>query len=346
MKLVNVFDYERLASEQIPPAIWDYYQSGSEDEITLRANRVAFEEIHLRPRVLKDITTIDMSTTLLGTPVSMPILVAPTAFHCLSHIEGEHATARAVSDMGTLMVVSTFANHRLEEIAYQASAPLWFQLYVYSNLQVTETLVRRAEQAGYQAIVLTVDTPQLGRREQDIRNAFTLPSTLRAANFDQSMIDTTYIPAPAVATWETVDWLQSITSLPIILKGILTPEDATLAVSRGIDGIIVSNHGGRQLDGAIASIEALPDIAQAVGNRCALYLDGGIRRGTDVLKALALGVQAVLVGRPILWGLAVNGKEGVRDVLKMLRTELALAMALSGCASLKDIDSSIIKMKY
>jgi isopentenyl diphosphate isomerase/L-lactate dehydrogenase-like FMN-dependent dehydrogenase len=343
MNPINVLDYEVLARECMEPAIWDYYQGGSEDEVTLRANRTAFENIRFRPRMLRNVNPIDIRTTILEIPVTMPILIAPTALHCLAHAEGECATAQAASDAGTLMVASTFATRSLEEIANASNASLWLQLYIYRGSQVTETLIQRAEHAGYQAIVLTVDAPQLGRRERDIRNAFTLPSSIRIANFDRRDENETYLPAPAMVIWETVDWLRSITSLPIVLKGILTAEDALLAVAHNIDGIIVSNHGGRQLDGAIASIEALPEIAQAVSGQCEIYLDGGIRRGTDVLKALALGARAVLVGRPILWGLAVNGQEGVQHVLELLRAELTLAMTLSGCQTIMSIDNSLVK---
>lgn len=344
MEPINVLDYEVLAHRSLTPAIWDYYQGGSEDEVTLRANRTAFEHIRLRPRMLRDVCTIDLQTTVLGSPVSLPVLVAPTAFHCLVHSEGECATAQAAARAGTLMVASTFATRSLEEIAAANDAPLWFQLYMYRSLAVTEALVQRAERAGYRAIVLTVDTPQLGRRERDIRNAFTLPPFVRVANFEQSEGLEGYIPLPAVATWETVDWLRSITSLPLVLKGILTAEDALLAVEHGVDGIVVSNHGGRQLDGAVVSIEALPEIVLATAGRCEVYLDGGIRRGTDILKALALGARAVLIGRPALWGLAVNGSQGVQHVLDLLRAELASALALAGCQKLASVDRSLVKL--
>jgi isopentenyl diphosphate isomerase/L-lactate dehydrogenase-like FMN-dependent dehydrogenase len=240
------------------------------------------------------------------------------------------------------MVASTTATRSLEEIAQAASGPLWFQLYVYPSLQFAEKLVRRAESAGYRTIVLTVDLPTLGNREKDRRNNVTIPPPpFREANFvDVDMTGQEWVSL----TWESLSWLRSITSLPILLKGILTAEDALLAIEHGMDGIIVSNHGGRQLDTALTSIEALPEIVEAVTGRCEVYFDGGIRRGTDILKALSLGARAVLVGRPVLWGLAVNGAEGAYQVLEMLRKELELAMALSGRPTLNSIDRTLVKM--
>lgn len=343
---VNLHDYEVLAQARLDPAIWDFYQGGSDDEVTLRANRTAFEGIRLRPRVLVDVSSCDTSTTVLGTQVSMPILIAPTACHCPADAEGECATARAAGKAGSLMVASTESSRTLEEVAEAAGethCPLWFQLYVYPSLQVAERLVRRAETAGYRAIVLTVDLPRLSKRERDIRNNATIPpAPYEAANFIG--IDKGVGHQLVPLTWESLSWLRSLTSLPILLKGILTAEDAKLAVEHGVAGIIVSNHGGRQLDTAMASIEALPEVVEAVDGSCEVYMDGGIRRGTDVLKALALGARAVLVGRPILWGLAVNGAEGVLHVLELLRTELEIDMALAGRPTITSIDRSLIKM--
>ena len=344
MEPVNLFEYEALAQAKMDPAFWDYYQGGSDDEITLRANRALFERIRLRPRVLVDVSAgaLDMRTTVLGSPVSMPILVAPMALHCLAHPEGECATAQGAGMANTLMVASTTSTRSLEEVAQAANGPLWFQLYVYPSLRVAEKLVERAEAAGYRAIVLTVDLPYLGNRERDRRNNVTIPPP--------PFIEANFVGVDkvgrqwAILTWESLSWLRSITSLPILLKGILTAEDALLAIEHGVAGIIVSNHGGRQLDTAIASIEALPEIVEAVAGRCEVYVDGGIRRGTDILKALALGARAVLVGRPILWGLAVNGAQGVSHVLEILHKELELAMALSGRPTLAGIDRTLLKM--
>jgi 4-hydroxymandelate oxidase len=344
MEPVNVFEYEALAQAQMDPTHWDYIQGGSDDEVTLRANREAFERIQLRPRVLVDVSAsaLNIRTTVLGIPISMPVMVAPMAMHCLAHPEGECATAQAAGMAHTLMIASTTATRSLEEITQAASGPLWFQLYVYPSLQIAERLVRRAESAGYRAIVLTVDLPTLGNREKDKRNNVTIPPPpFREANF----VDVDKTGQEWVSlTWESLSWLRSITSLPILLKGILTAEDALLAIEHSMDGIIVSNHGGRQLDTALASIEALPGIVEAVAGRCEVYVDGGIRRGTDILKALALGARAVLVGRPVLWGLAAGGAEGAYRVLEILRRELELAMALSGRPTLNSIDRTLLKM--
>jgi isopentenyl diphosphate isomerase/L-lactate dehydrogenase-like FMN-dependent dehydrogenase len=345
VQTINLNDYQTLAQTLIEPAAWDYIMGGSDDEVTLRANRSAFEQIKLRPRMLVNGSARDLRTTVLGTPVSMPILVAPAAHHRLAHPEGECATAQGAGMAHTLMAASTFSTRSLEDIAQAASGPLWFQLYLYHNLELSAAVVQRAEVAGYRAIVLTADLPVLGNREKDVRNNFVLPSHMRLANFPDLIPEPEQnsISIPFAPTWETLDWLKTLTSLPIIVKGILTAEDALLALEQGVSGIIVSNHGGRQLDTALASIEALPEIVEAVAGRCEVYLDSGIRRGTDVLKALALGARAVLIGRPIFWGLAVNGAEGVQDVLEILRAELEQAMVLSGHFSLETIERSLVK---
>lgn len=340
MQPINLFDYEKLAQAKLDPALWDFFQGGSDDEVTLRDCRAAFERIKLRPRVLVDVNAIDMQTSVSGTPVSMPILIAPTALHRIAHPDGECATALAVGRAGTLMVVSTDATRTIEEVAQAASGPLWFQLYANPGLKFAEALVRRAEAAGYLAIVLTIDSPRFGNRERDRRNNITLPP----APYEEVNYIGLEMQKGTILTWQTISWLRSITSLPIILKGILTAEDALLAVENKVDGIIVSNHGGRQLDTAVPSIEALPEIVEAAAGRCEVYIDSGIRRGTDVLKALALGAHAVLIGRPALWGLAANGADGVYHVLELLRKELGLAMALSGRPTLASIDRSLLKI--
>ena len=342
MEPLNVFEYEILAKERMDPVYWDFYAGGSDDEVTLRANQTDFTRIRLRPRMLIDVTQCDTSTSVLGLPVRMPILVAPTSLHCLAHPEGECETALGAGRAGTLMIASTDATRPLEEIAEAAPGPLWFQLYIYHSLEVAATMVRRAEVAGYQAIVLTVDFPVMGNRERSKRHAVPMPPPpLVEANFvgieeeGQEWVR---------VTWDTVDWLRSITALPVLVKGILTAEDAVLALEHGVSGIIVSNHGGRQLDGVVSSIEALPEIVEAVAGRCEVYLDGGIRRGTDVLKALALGARAVLVGRPVLWGLAVDGARGVQQVLEILHSELERAMKLAGCPRLSSMHRSLVKL--
>lgn len=346
MTLVNLHDYEALAQQRMTPVIWDFFQGGSDDEVTLRNNRSAFERIRLRPRVLIDVSNVQTQTSVLGIPVSMPIMVAPMAAHALVHSEGELATARGTGQAGTILTVSTFSTYNIEEIAAAATGPLWLQLYLTRTIEATASLVQRAERAGYSAIVLTVDTPLTSRRERDVRNNFVIAQAARSANFvEPEGADpvTVQLSRHITGTWETLDWLRSITKLPIVLKGILTAEDALLALEHDIQGIIVSNHGGRQLDGAIESIEALPEIVEAVAGRCEVYMDGGIRRGTDVLKALALGARAVLVGRPIIWGLAVNGAAGVRSVLEILRAELEMALALAGQVTPISVERALVR---
>jgi 4-hydroxymandelate oxidase len=356
---LNLFEYERCATQQLSAMTQDYYASGAWDEITLRDNRAAFERLRLRPRMLVDVSDRHMKVTVLGEPQAMPILVAPMAFQCLAHPTGELATAKAAAQMGIAMILSTLSTHPLEAVvaASQAStdAPRpWFQLYVHRDRGLTQALVERAAAAGYAALCLTVDAPVLGQRERDRRNRFVLPSNLELANL--TSLTAREIPPHAqesglfayfveqinpALTWNDLEWLQSLSPLPLVVKGILRSDDAVRAIEHGAKGIIVSNHGGRQLDGAIAAIDALPEIVQAVESRAEILVDGGIRRGTDVLKALALGAKAVLVGRPILWGLTVAGSAGVQHVLEILQSEFDVAMALSGCARLQDIDPSL-----
>ena len=345
MQPINLMDYQPLAEQHIDQSAWDYIQGGSDDEITLYANQAAYAKLRLRPRVLVDVSQRSLKTTVLGQTIAMPIGVAPMGCQGLVHAEGECAMARAAEAAQTVMISSAMANYSLEAIAQATNGPLWFQLYVYRERQITEDLVRRVEAAGYQALVLTVDVPFLGRRERDLRNGFALPQHLHFANFaptdaagqHQQTLGASGIATHAAGrfdaalTWEAIDWLRSLTRLPIVLKGILTPEDAQLAVQHGVDGLIVSNHGGRQLDTVAATIECLPAIVDAVGTACEVYLDGGIRRGTDVLKALALGARMVFLGRPLLWGLAVDGQQGASHVLELIRTEYELALGLIGC---------------
>jgi 4-hydroxymandelate oxidase len=345
--LVNVADYGRLARRALPADVWDFIAGGSGDQLTMRANRRAFAATALRPRVLVDVSRRMTGTVMLGTEVAAPMAVAPMAYHCLAHPDGEVATARAAAASGLITVVSSFASRTIEDVAAAAAGPLWFQLYCFRDRGVMKDLVRRAEAAGYRALVLTVDMPMMGRRDADARNGFTLPAHVAPVNLTATGPGQT-AGRPNVAeltrqllddgvTWELVQWLRGITELPLVLKGILAGEDAALAVDLGAAGVIVSNHGGRQLDGAVAALRALPDVVDRVGPACEVYVDGGVRRGTDVLKALALGARAVLVGRPVLWGLAAAGEPGVRDVLRILRDELDLAMGLAGCPTVASI---------
>ena len=355
-KPINLFEYQTLASQQLSPMARDYYVSGSWDEITLRDNRAAFERYKLRPRMLVDVSQRDLSTTILGQSLPLPILIAPMAFQCLAHPEGEIATAKAAAKLGSVMVLSTLATTSMEDVAsVRSQTPQWFQLYVHRDRGLTRALVERAHAAGFQALCLTVDAPVLGKREKDTHNQFVLPSDMELANFSRlAHLEISYQPGesglfayfleqlnPAL-TWSDLEWLQSLSPLPLVVKGILRGDDAIRAVEHGAKAVMVSNHGGRQLDGAIASIDALSEVVAAVGDQVDVLVDGGIRRGTDVLKALALGAKAVLLGRPVLWGLTLAGEAGVKHVLELLRDELDLAMALSGCAKLQDIDSSLV----
>jgi 4-hydroxymandelate oxidase len=353
---LNLAELEAIAQARLTHLAWDYSASGADDERCLRRNREAFAEVALHYRVLVDVARRDLATTVLGQRVSMPICVAPTAFHRLAHDDGELASVRGAGDAGTLFILSTLSNTRIEDVVAAASGPVWFQLYVYKDRGATEALVHRVEAAGAKAIVVTVDAPLLGRRERDVRNRFALPSHLAIEN----MYADGYRPVNAVEnesglaayfvslldaslTWDALAWLRSITKLPVLVKGIIRADDAVRAVEHGAAGIVVSNHGGRQLDASPATIEVLPRIADAVAGRAEILLDGGVRRGADVIKAIAFGARAVLVGRPVLWGLAANGREGVVTALALLRRELDLAMALCGCASVADMTRDLVQ---
>lgn len=353
MEPINLFEYEERALQRLPRLARDYYRSGAQDELTLGRNRQAFTELALLYRVLVDVSTRDASTTVLGQSIASPIIAAPTAFHRLATPDGESATARGVRDAGTAMVLSTLSNVPIEEVVAQNPA-LFFQLYVYKDRGLTRDLVHRVEAAGAKALFLTVDAPLLGTRERDERNQFQLDPDLELANvvaearklpqgagsglarYFSSLLD------PSL-TWADVEWLRSISSLPVVVKGVVRADDAARAVEHGAAGVVVSNHGGRQLDTSIATIEALPAIAAAVDGRAEILLDGGVRRGTDVLKALALGARAVMLGRPILWGLAVDGAAGVTAVLQLLMAEFDQSMALSGCPDLASITPDLVR---
>jgi isopentenyl diphosphate isomerase/L-lactate dehydrogenase-like FMN-dependent dehydrogenase len=343
-KPVNVSDYERLAEEKLPAAAFGYFAGGAGDERTLRDNEEAYGRYRLRPRVLVDVTEVSARTTVLGTEVSMPLLVAPTALQRMAHPDGEVATGRAAAAAGTIMCLSTIATASPRELADAApDAPRWFQVYVLRDRGQTRALLEQVAALGYSAVLLTADTPYLGRRERDVRNAFSIPADLAVPNMpapdDDSLPRQFAAMSPAV-TWRDVEEVASMSGLPVLVKGVLTAEDALLAVEHGAAGVVVSNHGGRQLDGVPATLDALPEVVDAVGGRVEVLIDGGIRRGTDVLKALALGARAAMAGRAVLWGLAVDGEEGVGRVLQLLRAEIELGLALLGCRSPEEVGSA------
>lgn len=359
--LVCLRDFEKYAQKHLNANARDYYFSGANDEVTLKENVEAFRRLKLRPRCLRDVSKRDLSVTILGNKITFPVGISPSAMQRMAHPNGEVATAKAAAFVGTVMTLSTIATSSIEEVATGSPNALrWFQLYIYKDRNITAQLVKRAERNGYKAIVLTVDTPMFGLRLADARNKFTLPSNLRMANFDENDVKSSGVKGETESglneyasslfdpslTWEDVKWLKSLTSLPVIVKGIMTKEDAVLALRHQVSAIVVSNHGGRQLDGVPATIEVLPEIVKAVNGECEVYLDGGVRTGTDVLKALALGARAVFIGRPVLWGLCNSGESGVIRILEILKKEFDLALALSGCCNLSDINPSLVMKKH
>ena len=356
LEILNLESLEVRARERLDPMLFDYIAGGAGDEWTLHENRAAWSRLQLLPRMLRGVGSRDQRTTVLGTAVSFPVLVPPMGFHGLCHEDAEVATARATAGAGTIFVASTVSNRSLEAIAEACAGPRWFQLYVYRDKAITRDLVQRAVAAGYSALCLTVDTPLAGPRERDRRNRLRMPAHLGLENFPATHAERHTAGSEAESalaryiadmwdanlTWADVDWLRSISNLPVIIKGVLAPDDARLAIEHGAAAIIVSNHGGRQLDGVPAPISVLLPVMHAVGGRVEVLLDGGVRRGTDVLKALALGARAVLVGRPVLWGLTLDGESGVAAVLEHLRGEIDLAMALAGCRSVNDIGRELV----
>ncbi len=336
---VNASDYLKLAAANVDPAVWCYFEGGAGDEVTLRANTGAYGRWRFRPRMLVDVSEITTATTVLGTPVSMPLLVAPFAMHGLLAADGELATARAASALGTLFCVSTITTRTHTEIAAAGGAgPRWLQLYVVRDKQRTLDHLAEAREGGYSALALTVDIPLLGRRERDLKLGFQIPPDLPLPYIrgkDPALAETMaqHFQINSALTWRDLEWVAAESRLPVVLKGILTGEDAALAVEHGAAGVIVSNHGGRQLDGVAATLDALPEVVAAVDGRCEVYVDGGIRRGGDVLKALALGARAALSGRAVAAALAVDGETGVRHVLSLLHDEIELGLGLLGCTS-------------
>lgn len=341
MKPLNVAEYERLAEDVLDPGLFAYYAGGAEDEHTMRDNARAWPRWQLRPRVLVDVTDVRTDTSVLGSPVALPVLLAPLALQGLAHPGGERAAARAAARSGTVTCLSTLANVSPRDLAADVPQALrWFQLYWYRDVGVTRALVEEAAASGFSAIVLTVDAPVVAKRERDLRSDFRItpdiPVPSLAAALGGPVSGTTeelFAVVSQAVTWRDVEHLCATAALPVVVKGLLTAEDALLACDQGAAAVVVSNHGGRQLDGVAPTADVLEEVVDAVAGRIDVLVDGGIRRGTDVVRALALGARAVLVGRPALWALAARGEEGVVDVLELLRAELEIALALCGCQS-------------
>ena len=342
--IVSLPHFEECARAAMPRMAFEYVATGSADEHTLRWNRERYDAIRLRPRVLVDVAEVDTSVTLLGREHEFPILLAPVGYQGTMHAEGESGSARGAGATGTTMVVSTATNTAIEDIAAVATVPLWFQLYMQSDREFTRDIVQRAQDAGCEALCLTVDTPTLGPRDRQAKAKFRMPPGLTTPHVRDLSTDADGViqPERVTLTWEAVDWLRSIARVPVVLKGILDPDDATLALEHGAAGIIVSNHGARNLDTVPATIDALPTVAERVAARIPVLVDGGIRRGTDIVKALALGADAVLIGRPYCHGLGVAGAAGVQRVIELLRDELVMAMKLAGRPALASIDETAL----
>ncbi|HXN99518.1 MAG TPA: alpha-hydroxy acid oxidase [Candidatus Acidoferrales bacterium] len=344
-------DFEPLAKAKMPAMAWEYVAGGAGDEITTRWNQEAYQRIRLKPRVLVDVSKLDTRVTLFGQEHAFPILLAPTAAQKMMHANGELATARGAGAAGTAMVLSCFSGTSLEDVAEVAKTPLWFQLYVQPDHGFTRTVVQRAEAAGYRALCLTVDTPILGARNRETRAAVKQPPTPNLKGFKgvggKDRLHTGSLEIfsgvlDAALSWKDVEWLRSVSKIPLVLKGVMNPDDADIAAKSGVAGIIVSNHGGRNLDTLPATIDALPHVADKVAGRIPVFVDGGIRRGTDILKALALGANAVFIGRPYLYGLGAAGEAGVTQVINILQREFQIAMALTGRTTVASIDRSVI----
>jgi len=349
MRATPPSDCDRLEAEAerlLPRMVYEYYAGGAGDESTLRDNRAAFGRVKLEPRFLVDVSERSLATRVLGRELPAPLAVAPMAYQRLAHPDGEVATVRAAGRLGMPMVLSTMATASVEEVCAAAGAPVWFQLYVWRDRGATKALVERAVAAGVEALVVTVDAPRLGTRRRDVENVFALPDGLRLGNLDglgvpgapkvsagSQLSEHFWLLADAALSWRDLEWFRSLTDLPIVLKGILSPHDAKLAAEHGASAVVVSNHGARQLDGVVATLDALPRVADAAGDALEVWMDGGVRSGTDVVKALALGARLVLIGRPVLWALAVGGEEGVAKLLGGLRDEVDEALMLCGCRS-------------
>ncbi len=343
---VNLFEFELAAKELLPKAEYDYIAGGATDEISVDRNRRVYESWALRPRVLRDVSTLDLSTTVLGAKVSLPVMIAPCGGHKKAHPEGEFATYRAAAACGTVFAVSANASADFEELAGAASGRLWLQIYPFRDREMTKDWLKRAKSAGYEAVCVTLDSQWPPKRERNIRNDY---RNRRGNNFPNAGSER----APGrrgahpgggdpAATWQDLEWIKSQTNLPVVAKGIMTGEDAASCAEAGIAGVIVSNHGGRHLDNTLSTLEALSEVAAAAQGKLEVYLDGGIRRGADVVKAIALGAKAVFIGRPLFWGLAVDGEKGVVRVLEMLREEIEITMAKCGRPTVSSIDSTVM----
>ncbi len=352
-------DFEPLAKQKVTPMTWEFFNGAVADEISMRWNLEAYRNIRLKPHCLVDVSHLDTRITLFGQEHPFPVILAPTAYHKLAHPEGEVATARGAGAAGATMVVSTMATTSVEDISHAAKAPLWFQLYVQRDRGFTRELVQRAEAAGCRALCLTVDTPVVGARNREIRAGFALPKGLTIPNLRGLKVDGVDLSTSGAGhtpsgggiysgfsdpslSWKDLDWLISIAKVPVLTKGVLNPDDADRAVKAGVGGIMVSNHGARNLDTVPATVHALPLVAEKVAGRVPVIVDGGVRRGTDVLKAIALGANAVMIGRPYLYALSVAGDAGVAKVLDILQREIQMAMALSGRTTIASIDRSLL----
>ena len=344
---INLFEFEPIAKGRLPKAQYDYIAGGATDEISVTRNRRAYESIAMRPRVLAGVNDVDISTKVFGIQVKLPILIAPCGGHKKAHPDGEVATYRAASSHGTIMAVSANSNTSFEDLAKADSGPLWMQLYPFRDREVTRSWIKRAKDNGYRALCITLDSAWPSKRERNIRNDYQRRGNINYAEAGTERTPSTErrprgAEADPGASWKDLEWIRAETDLPIIAKGIMTGEDAELCAQVGIEGVIVSNHGGRGLDNTLATIEVLPEVVMASKGRLEVLLDGGIRRGADVVKALALGAKAVCIGRPLFWGLAVDGEQGVKRVLEILREEVEITMARCGKTNVQSIDSSVV----
>ena len=348
---VNIFEYEQIARERIEKGHYDFIAGGATDEITIRRTRAVYDSIMLRPRMMVDVDQRSLSTTVLGQEISLPVMLDPAGNHGAAHPDAEIASVKAAGAAGTLMVLSSHASRTLEDVAASANGPIWFQQYFFKDRGLTLEMAARAEEAGYSAICMTLDAKIKPKRERNIRNDYVGPESPNYAQLDLGTHSWKFAAdAPAgpsdirdvAATWDDLDWFASSIQLPVVVKGIMAGEDGRLSAENGAKGVIVSNHGGRYLDTTPATIEVLPEVVNAVNGNAEVYLDGGVRRGTDIFKAVALGARSVLIGRPLFWGLAVDGEAGLEAVLEMLRDELDATMGMTGCADIESINSAMI----